>query len=237
MSETRATDSPTETFRAARDLLLAHREDYETALREFAWPALHRFNFGLDWFDVLAREQPDVPAVWIVHDDGSDERVTYGELADRSAQLAAWLQHHGVNRGERLLLVLGNIAPLWEVMLACIKLGVVVIPATTLLGPRDLADRVERGKVRHVVTASADTDKFAEVPGDWTRVAVGAPVAGWLRYDDSFEHLDSFTAEVETKADETLLLYFTSGTTARPKLVEHTHTSYPVGHLSTAYWI
>ena len=73
--------------------------------------------------------------------------------------------------------------------------------------------------------------------GGWTRIAVGAPVDGWLRYDDSYELLETFTPEVETKADETLLLYFTSGTTARPKLVEHTHTSYPVGHLSTAYWI
>src|SRR4029078_13494893 len=127
--------------------------------------------------------------------------------------------------------------PLWEVMLACIKLGAVVIPATTLLGPRDLADRVERGHVKHIVTASADTEKLADVPGSWTRIAVGPPVAGWLRYDDSHEHLGTFSAEGETRGDETLALYFTSGTTARPKLVEHTHTSYPVGHLSTAYWI
>jgi acetyl-CoA synthetase len=232
-----AQQNPTETFRAARDLLLTHREDYDAALREFAWPALETFNFGFDWFDVLAAEQPDVPAVWIVHDDGSEDSTTYGALATRSAQLAAWLQHHGVDRGDRLLLVLGNVAPLWEVMLAAIKLGVVVIPATTLLGPRDLADRVERGEVRHVVTASADTEKFAEVPGDWTRVAVGEPVEGWLRFDDSYEWLETFTPEVDTKPDETLLLYFTSGTTARPKLVEHTHASYPVGHLSTAYWI
>ena len=232
-----ATETPTETFRAARDLLQTYRDDYQRAVTEFRWPDLTHFNFGFDWFDVLAAEQPDVPALWIVHGDGSEDRLTYAELSDRSSQLASWLRAEGVDRGDRLLLVLGNVAPLWEVMLACIKLGVVVIPATTLLGPRDLADRVERGKVRHVVTASADTDKFADVPGDWTRIAVGAPVAGWLRYDDSFDHLDTFTAEVETKADETLLLYFTSGTTARPKLVEHTHTSYPVGHLSTAYWI
>jgi acetyl-CoA synthetase len=227
----------TETFRAARDLLQTHRSDYQRALAEFRWPQLRHFNFGFDWFDVLAAEQPDVPALWIVHADGTEDRRSYAELSSRSAQLAAWLRAEGVDRGDRLLLVLGNVAPLWEVMLACIKLGVVVIPATTLLGPRDLADRVERGKVKHVVAASDDTLKFADVPGDWTRIAVGPPVAGWLRYDDAAEHLETFTAEVETGADETLLLYFTSGTTARPKLVEHTHTSYPVGHLSTAYWI
>jgi acetyl-CoA synthetase len=227
----------TETFRAARDLLQAHREDYDRAVTEFRWPDLTHFNFGFDWFDVLAAEAPDVPAVWIVNADGSEERQTYGELAQRSSQLASWLRAEGLDRGDRLLLVLGNVMPLWEVMLACIKLGIVVIPATTLLGTRDLADRVERGHVKHVITAAADTEKFDGVHGDWTRIAVGPPVAGWLRYDDSYEHLDSFTPEVDTRSDETLLLYFTSGTTARPKLVEHTHVSYPVGHLSTAYWI
>jgi acetyl-CoA synthetase len=229
--------SPTEAFRAARDVLLTSRDDYDAAVRAFRWPPLETFNFGLDWFDVLAREQPESLALWIVDADGTEDRITYAELSARSAQLAAWLQHHGVDRGDRVLMVLGNVAPLWEVMLAAIKLGAVVIPATTLLGPRDLADRVARGDVRHVVTASADTAKFTDVAGDWTRIAVGDPVEGWLRYGDSAEWLESFTPEVPTKPDETLLLYFTSGTTARPKLVEHTHTSYPVGHLSTAYWI
>jgi len=161
-----ANETATETFRAARDLLQTHRDDYQRAVTEFRWPELTHFNFGFDWFDVLAAEQPDVPALWIVHGDGSEDQLTYAELSDRSAQLASWLRAEGVDRGDRLLLVLGNVVPLWEVMLACIKLGVVVIPATTLLGPRDLADRVERGKVRHVVTASSDTDKFGDVPGD-----------------------------------------------------------------------
>ena len=228
----------TDTFRAARELLLTtHRDDYDSAVAEFRWPVLPHFNFGFDWFDVLAAEQPEVPAVWIVNADGTEDQLTYADLSFRSAQVAAWLRAEGVDRGDRVLLVLGNVIPLWEIMLAAIKLGAVVIPATTLLGPRDLADRVERGHVRHVVAASGDTEKFAQVHGDWTRIAVGPPVPGWLRYDDSADFLQTFEAEVETKADETLLLYFTSGTTARPKLVEHTHVSYPVGHLSTAYWI
>jgi acetyl-CoA synthetase len=232
MTVSRATD----TFRAARDLLQAHRADHGRAVSEFRWPELEHFNFGFDWFDVLAAEQADTLALWIVHPDGSEDLLTYADLSSRSAQLASWLRAEGVDRGDRLLLVLGNVAPLWEVMLACIKLGAVVIPAPTRLGPRDLADRVERGAVKHVVTASEDCAEFADVPGDWTRITVGEPVPGWLRYDDSYEHLDSFDAEVETRPDEPLLLSFTSGTT-RPKLVEHTHTSYPVGHLTTTYWI
>ena len=227
----------TETFREARDLLLAHRDNDEGAVREFRWPALETFNWGFDWFDVLAREQPDTPALWIVGPDGGEERLTYAEMSSRSSQVAAWLRREGVDRGDHVLLVLGNVVPLWEVMLAAIKLGAVIIPATTMLGPRDLADRIERGHVRHVITASADTANFADVRGDWTRIAVGPAVQGWLRYDDAADLLESFEPEVATRAEETLLLYFTSGTTAKPKLVEHTHVSYPVGHLSTMYWI
>jgi acetyl-CoA synthetase len=227
----------TRAFRAARDHLLLHREDHRAAVRDFSWPRPDPFNWGLDWFDVLAAEQPDVPALRIVEDGGDEQSLTYAQMSARSGQVAAWLRSVGVDRGDRLLLVLGNVVPLWEVLLAAIKLGAVVIPATTLLGPRDLADRVERGGVRHVVTAAEDTAKFTDVPGGWTRIAVGGAVEGWLRYDDSAELLETFEPEVPTRADETLLLYFTSGTTAQPKLVEHTHSSYPVGHLSTMYWI
>src|SRR5262249_42995618 len=126
---------------------------------------------------------------------------------------------------------------LWETILAAMKLGVVIIPATPLLGPADLRDRLDRGNARHVVVRSADTGKFAEVAGDYTRIAVGAPVDGWLSYDAAYGADPAFVPDAVTRADDTLLLYFTSGTTARPKLVEHTHASYPVGHLSTMYWI
>ncbi|GAA4353374.1 AMP-binding protein [Angustibacter luteus] len=232
-------DNSHETFRAARDLLLLDREDYDSAMRQYVPPRLEHFNWGLDWFDVVAGSPQTGPrtALWVVEEDGTSTQVTYAEMADRSNQLAAWLQAHGVDRGDRLLLMLGNQVELWETLLACIKLGVVVIPASTLLGAADLQDRVHRGHVAHVVARTDDTEKFADVGGGWTRIAVGDDVPGWLSYGASFEHLGSFTPEVATRADEPLLLYFTSGTTAQPKLVEHTHVSYPVGHLSTMYWI
>jgi acetyl-CoA synthetase len=233
------TDLPSsaDEFRAARAHLLANRDDYATAYAGFRWPEPEEFNWAFDWFDSLAAEQPDSVALWIVEEDGSEEKWTYDELSVSSAQLADWLRSEGVDRGDRILVVLGNRSELWLVLLAAMKLGTVVIPATTLLSTNDLRDRVERGHVRHVVAESTLTDRFDGVGGDWTRIAVGAPVPGWLRLSDSFEHLGTFSPEVATKADETLLLYFTSGTTAMPKLVEHTHTSYPIGHLSTMYWL
>src|ERR1700722_3098509 len=114
------TVSGTESFRAARDLLLAHRTDYGAARREFAWAELDEFNWALDWFDVIAAEHPERPGLRIVSDSdgGSDVGLSYGSLSGRSAQVANWLRGLGVRRGDRVLLMLGNVAPLWEVILA-----------------------------------------------------------------------------------------------------------------------
>src|SRR5579863_9489129 len=160
----------TASFRAARDLLLRHREDYDAAVREFAWPELDEFNWALDWFDVIAAEHPDRPGLRIVSDSGSDVSLSYGALSSRSAQVANWLRGLGVRRGDRVLLMLGNVVPLWEVILGAMKLGAVIIPASTLLQPADLADRLVRGSVRHVVADAASAAKFAGLAGDWTRI-------------------------------------------------------------------
>jgi acetyl-CoA synthetase len=226
-------------FRAARDFLLAHPDDYATARAGFRWPVLDSFNWALDWFDVFAAGN-HAPALWIVEEDGSEQKLSYAQMSARSNQVANWLRGQGVERGDRIVLMLGNQVELWEITLAAMKLGAVVIPATTLLAPADLAERVGRGKARHVVAGGSDGAKFAGVAGDYTKIRVGEtadPTEGWLDYAASYGEAAAFTPEGTTNADDTLLLYFTSGTTASPKLVEHTHASYPVGHLSTMYWI
>ncbi|HEY0806610.1 MAG TPA: AMP-binding protein, partial [Pseudonocardiaceae bacterium] len=223
-------------FRAARDFLLDHRADYDLTYRDFRWPELTEFNWALDWFDTIAVGN-DNPALWIVEEDGTSAKLSFAEMSARSNQVANWLRGLGVGRGDRLILMLGNQVELWETILAVMKLGAVVIPASTLLGPKDLVDRVERGNARHVVARAADAPKFADVAGDYTRIAVGEPVAGWHDYRAADFSPADFTPDGVTQASDTLLLYFTSGTTAQPKLVEHTHVSYPVGHLSTMYWI
>lgn len=225
-----------EQFLQARDFLLAHRADYATAYAGFRWPQLTEFNWALDYFDVMAKGN-DAPALWIVEEDGSESRLSFAEMSRRSNQVANWLRAQGVRRGERILLMLGNEVPLWETMLAAIKLGAVVIPATTLLTADDLADRLERGQVAHVVIGAAHADKFANLAGSYTRIVVGGAREGWLDFADSHGAAAEFTPDGVTLATDPLLLYFTSGTTSRPKLVQHTHQSYPVGHLSTMYWI
>src|SRR6202451_4532643 len=144
-------DDSAAAFRAARDLLLRYREDYGAARADFSWPILDEFNWALDWFDVVAAEHPDRTALRVLAED-EDTSLSYGELAARSGQLANWLRGLGVRRGDRVLLMLGNVAPLWEVILATMKLGAVMIPSSTLLQAADLADRIPRGQVKHVIT-------------------------------------------------------------------------------------
>lgn len=223
-------------FLAARDFLLQHRSDYATAYAGFKWPKLKEFNWALDHFDSMAKGN-DNPALWIIEEDGRESKLSFAEMSARSNRVANWLRKQGVKRGERILIMLGNEVPLWETMLAAIKLGAVVIPATTLLTPDDLVDRVERGQVRHVVIGKAHTDKFENLPGNFGRIAVGGAPAGWKAFEEAAAESDVFTPDGVTRVDDPLLLYFTSGTTSKPKLVLHTHQSYPVGHLSTMYWI
>ncbi len=225
-------------FAQARDLLLRHRTDYDRAYAEFRWPALDRFNWALDYFDPMARGNSGC-ALWIVEDDGSEARYSFDDMARRSARMASFLRDHGVRRGDRVLLMLPNCIALWEAMLACIKLGAVMIPATTLLTAEDLADRIERAGIAHVITTAADAAKFAPLPAAAAlrgRFATGAH-AGWIDLGAAEAAPADFAADAPTPADDPLLLYFTSGTTSKPKLVQHSQISYPIGHLSTMYWI
>ncbi len=225
----------TAAYRSARDQLVGLSGQHERALEEFRWPDVgERFNWAVDWFDAVARGN-DQLALWIVEEDGSEQRVTYDEMAARSDQVAVWLSDLGVVKGDRVLLMLGNQVELWETMLAVAKLGAVIMPTTAALGPADLRDRVDRGGARVVVANLADTAKFEEVPGDYLRIGVGGG-DGWHDYADSYA-AQGHPFEGVTAATDPLLVYFTSGTTSRPKLVEHTQVSYPVGHLSTMYWI
>lgn len=230
------TTATTLPFLAARDFILQHRTDYDTAVRGFQWPAHDRFNWALDYFDRMAAGNHR-PALHIVEENGTETIRSFAELSAASNRVANFLRGLGARRGDCLMLMLGNEVSLWETMLAAMKLGVVVTPATTLLTTDDLQDRVDRGRVTHVLTNAANVSKFAGVTGGFTRIAVGDAVPGWHRYDSALNADTAFTADDATHANDPLLLYFTSGTTAKPKLVVHTHQSYPVGHLSTMYWI
>src|SRR5579859_3270178 len=228
--------SKAEAFLQARDFLFEKRTDYEAAYGGFKWPALDEFNWALDFFDPAAQGN-QTPALWVVDDSGGEIKLSFAEMSARSNQAANFLRAHGVRRGDRLLIMLPNVVPLWEVTLAAIKLGAVISPASTLLTPADLQDRIERGDMRHVLADASVAGKFAGVAGQYTRLVAGGAADGWASYEDAYHASSQFEPDGVTHASDPFLLYFTSGTTAKPKMVLHSHQSYPVGHLSTLYWI
>ncbi len=232
------------TFQEARQFLLRYRTDYDKAVADFRWPDPVPFNWALDWFDAeLAREEDsrDRPALWIIDAGHNREiKVSFATLSRRSNQVANFLRAQGLKRGDHLLLLLGNVVPLWETMLAAIKLGVVIIPATTLLTADELRDRLDRGRARAVVATQDQIAKFAGLGSEkLVRIVVNASSKqeGWLAYENSADLAENFVPDGPTRPDDPMLLYFTSGTTAKPKLVRHSQRSYPVGGLSTMYWL
>ncbi|OJU20917.1 MAG: AMP-dependent synthetase [Afipia sp. 62-7] len=231
-------------FQDARAFLLKHRTDYSKAVADFRWPDEKQFNWALDWFDAGLASDPesrDRTALWIVDAaSGAETKLTFADLSRRSNQTANFLRDLGLKRGDHLLLLLGNVVPLWETMLAAMKLGIIVIPATTLLTADELRDRLDRGKAKAVVATQDQVAKFEGLGGEgFTKIVVAATAdhKGWRKFEDAANYPDSFAPDGVTNSDDPMLLYFTSGTTAKPKLVLHSHRSYPVGSLSTMYWL
>ncbi len=234
----RSTTGAGEEFRRARDFLLAHRNDYATAYAGFRWPDLPQFNWALEHFDVIARDNA-ATALWIVEHDGRETQRSYDQLRRASDRCANFLRGLGVRRGDRVLLMLPNRVELWELMLAALKLGAVLCPATTLLSAAELDDRVARAGITTIVADASVAAKFDGIAGGCCRVLVGgeAVPTAWIDYRDVARADEAFTADAPTQSGEAALLYFTSGTTSKPKMVLHTQRSYPVGHLSTLYWL
>src|SRR5271168_2871017 len=193
------------TFQDARSFLLTHRTDYDAAVKGFRWPDPVPFNWALDWFDAeLARDpqSKDRPALWIV-DAGSNRetKLSFAVLSRRSNQVANFLRAQGLKRGDHLLLLLGNVVPLWETMLAAIKLGVVVIPATTLLTADELQDRLDRGGAKVVVASQDQVAKFAKLKSDdLVRIVVGATSTqeGWQPFERTADFPEAFAPDGPT---------------------------------------
>ena len=160
----------TSAFLALRDQWLGHSAAAAQPL-ELSWPARLPFNWARDYFDHIAAGN-QAPALRVVDDGGNDQVMSFAALSLRSNQVANFLASHGVARGDRVLIMLGNAIPLWETMLATIKLGAVMIPATTLMQRSDLEDRLARGQVKAVLTDAALASRFAGLSGAPVRLSL-----------------------------------------------------------------
>ncbi|HIW45512.1 MAG TPA: AMP-binding protein [Candidatus Yaniella excrementigallinarum] len=232
-----------EQYRAARDRLMAL--DLNEAVEQFSWPHLENFNFGLDWFDVIAKnpDRSDQPAL-IVTGDAGTQILTFAQLSARSTQVAGWLQSLGVTRGDKFMMMLDNEVELWEAMLASIKIGAVILPTTVMLDAKALASRIQRANVDWILTNPQNIykiqklAKFGVDPNSLGIVVTGKEtISNTYAYTDAYSCNREFVIDGPTPADAEMLVYFTSGTTSEPKMVLHTQQSYSVGHFSTLYWL
>lgn len=224
-------------FTAARDFLL-NAHNYQEAKAGFDWPQRNQFNWALDYFDTLAGKCSN-PALMYVDDKGLETKVTFQAMKERSNKAANFLMTLGLKRKDRIMLMMPSSVELFEVFLGAMKAGCVIIPASTLLTVDDIRDRIGRGKAKCVFTGAQLTSRIdsASIPDSVSKVSVGGGRNGWTDYAEIDDQSANFRTEDTFSSEDELLIYFTSGTTAKPKLVLQTHGSYPVGHLSTMYWI
>ena len=226
--------SNTQKFSEAREYLLKNRLDYEKVINEFKWPVFDQFNWARDWFDVYA-QGANKTALWIKRDGETDQKLSYIELSERSNKVASYLQKIGVKKGNHIIVLLPNIVATWEVTLAAIKIGAVLVPTSVLATQNEITDRIKRCQAKFIITELSGMEKISD-EFQITKILVGASAKGWMSYEDAYSEKNQYNL-IETKAVDPLFLYFTSGTTSKAKLVQHTHQSYPVGHLSTMYWV
>ncbi|MEN0058410.1 MAG: AMP-binding protein [Bdellovibrio sp.] len=220
-------------FEQARDFLILHRADYDYTYSHFKWPACEDFNWALDYFDSMAAGNNHL-ALWIVNEAGQETKISFEE---RSNQVARFFLKHGLKKGDAVFILLDNDLALWEIMLGAMKVGAIMVPSHPLLSQQEMADRLNRETVKMIVTNPRHSHRFTEPAGDIIPVLVSGQEKGWISYEESYS--ESFELEVVDKArgKDPLFRYFTSTGAAKPRLVEHSYGGFPIGHLSTMYWM
>jgi acyl-coenzyme A synthetase/AMP-(fatty) acid ligase len=229
--------------------------DYLATRASFRLEVPEVYNYARDVVDARAATEPDKLALLAVGPDGGDvRRFSFADLAAASDRAARFLAGQGVAKGDRVFVMLPRVPDWYDVVLGCIKLGAVPMPATTLLTPRDLAYRLNSAEASVVVVDAEGTTKVDQVAADCpslrTRVYLagggygGIPdeesgqAGGWVSWADGLAGAGDGPPEAEpTRSDDPMLLYFTSGTVAHPKMVLHTQASLGIGHQLTArFW-
>ena len=216
--------------------------DYDAVKETFTISVPERFNFTGDVMLRRAVETPDKVALIGVEPDGiATNRYTYGDLADLSNRTAHLLRSAGISKGDRVFVQLPRIVEWYAALLGCFQIGAVPMPGTTQLMPKDQQYRVNRAGAVAAICDAEGAGRLASVQQDCpslvSRFIVGAELDGWVTFGDALASQTADPAPVEvTSPNDPLLLYFTSGTTGGPKMVQHVG-SYALGHEITArFW-
>jgi acetyl-CoA synthetase len=200
------------------------------------------FNFAYDVVDGIAKKNSDKPAMlWLSHEK-KERLFTFGELKYLSDKCANFFLSAGIRKGDRVMLVLKRHYQFWVAILALHKIGAVAIPATHLLTQKDFEYRINTALVSAIVcTGENDTARECEkaLPNSPTlkiKIMANGEREGWLDFDSEVAKASSELQRIPTKLDDTVLMYFTSGTTGYPKIAEHS-MKYALGHFATAkFW-
>lgn len=202
------------------------------------------FNFGYDVVDAWAAEQPDKLAMLWTNDKGREERFTFAKMKEMTDRTASYFQSLGIEKGDRVMLILKRNYEFWFSIVALHKIGAVVIPATHLLTKKDIVYRNNMAGTKAIVCCGDPlilehvASSKAESPTLEKMISVGPEVPeGFEDFQKGIENAAPFVkpAQVNTN-DDVMLIYFTSGTSGEPKMVAHSFT-YPLGHITTAaYW-
>lgn len=210
-------------------------QDYSKEYREFTLPVPDRFSFPLDVFDKWGE---GLALFWT--DGIIEKKFSFSALKKLSSKGAGAFKKMGINKGDKVIVLLPNIPEWWEVMLGLMRINAIPIPATTLLTAKDIEYRLSATDIKAIIATDEDASKVEEaVNGSKTNplLVITGERRGWHNYIKERNTADAFEGD-RAASDEPALIYFTSGTTGQPKMVLHTHASYPLAHIITGrYWL
>ena len=226
------------------DSFVETEEDENGLLQSIRFKNEDTFNFGFDVVDAIARKSPDKLAMLHIANDGTERRFTFRDMKRASNQCANYFRSLGIQKGDKVMLVLKRHYQFWHAIVGLHKIGAIAIPATSQLLKHDFEYRFNKADVKAIVATTEDDvplhveEAEASSPTLELKILVGGSREGWHDYN---EEIEQFSAHYYRKKDapcgnDTMLMFFSSGTTGYPKIVAHSYT-YPLGHYITArYW-
>ncbi len=221
--------------------------DYEAEYASFSLDVPEYFNFAYDVVDAWAEKDRNKLAMIWTNQTGDERYYTFRQLRNLSNQIANMMFKQNISKGDRVMILLPRIPEWWTFALAAIKIGAIICPTPVIVTPYDLKYRINKGKFKMIVTDTDNLWKIQEIekecPNLKVKFLVGSNCAGWINYEKELIYpvkvstkLSPFIGKIKTKSTDPMIIFFSSGTSAEPKMVLHTQ-SYPLGHTVTGkYW-